>query len=100
MKNKKWTRVFTNKLTTGEKVKAVKTANIVKNVARRTYEEMEKSCKESFKAKQERENNLIQAYEDKKLKSKALIKEAKSLKVARDKANKAKQNKESAATAE
>ena len=100
MKNEKWTQVFTNKLTTGEKVNAVKAANVVKNVTRRTYEEMEKSCKESFKAKQERENSLIQAYEDKKLKSKTLIKEAKSLKAARDKANKAKQNKESAATAE
>ena len=98
-KNEKWTQVSTNKLVAGEKVNAVKTANIVKNVTRKTYEEMEKSCKESFKTKQERENSLIQAYEDKKLKSKILIKEAKSLKAARDKANKAKQTKESAATA-
>ena len=55
---------------------------------------MEKSCKESYKAKQERENNLVQAYEDKKLKSKALIKEAKALKKAKEKANKTAAKKE------
>lgn len=98
MKNEKWTQVSTNKLVSGEKVNAVKTANIVKNVTRRTYEEMEKASKESFKAKKEREESLLQAFEDKKLKSKALIKEAKTLKAARDKANKTKQNKESVAT--
>ena len=100
MMKEKWTAVSTNKLVSGDKVNSLSAANIVKNVKRKTYEELEKSCKESYKAKQERENSLVQAYDDKKLKSKALIKEAKALKKAKEKANKAKQNKESAATAE
>ena len=96
----KWTAISTNKLVSGEKVNSLRAANIVKNVKRKTYEELEKASKESFKIKQEREENLLQAFEDKKLKSKTLIKEAKALKKAKEKANKAKQNKESAATAE
>ena len=81
----KWTTISTNKLVSETKVNAVKIANTLRNVQRKSYEEMEKSCKESFKAKQERENSLIQAYEDKKLKSKTLIKEAKALKKAKEK---------------
>ena len=100
MKNEKWTIVSTNKLISGNKTNYLKASNIVSNIKRKTYEEMEKSCKESFKAKQEREDNLLQAYEDKKLKSKTLIKEAKALKIIRDKQNKVKKDKESAVTAE
>lgn len=94
MKNEKWTQVSTNKLVAGKRANAVKTANIVKNVTRRTYEELEKASKESFKIKQEREENLLQAFEDKKLKSKALIKEAKTLKKTKEKADKAAAKKE------
>lgn len=94
MKNEKWTQVSTNKLVTGERVNSLKAANIAKNVKRKTYEELEKASKESFKTKQEREENLLQAFEDKKLKSKTLIKEAKALKKAKEKADKAAAKKE------
>ena len=86
MMKEKWTTVSTNKLVSGEKVNSLKAANIVKNVKCKTYEELEKASKESFKIKKEREENLLQAFEDKKLKSKALIKEAKILKKAKEKA--------------
>ena len=94
MMKEKWTAVSTNKLVSSEKVNSLRAANIVKNVKRKTYEELEKASKESFKTKQEREENLLQAFEDKKLKSKALIKEAKTLKKAKEKANKAAAKKE------
>ena len=85
----KWTVISTNKLTKGKEITPTKIANIIKHIPRRSYDELEKASKESFNQKIAREDNLLQAYENKKLKSKALIKEAKSLK-----ANKAKQNKE------
>jgi hypothetical protein len=94
MKNEKWTQVSTNKLVTGERVNSLKATKIVKSVKRKTYEELEKASKESFKIKQEREENLLQAFEDKKLKSKTLIKEAKALKKAKEKADKAAAKKE------
>lgn len=96
MMKEKWTMVSTNKLTSGEKINPLKAANIIKGVKRKTYDELEKASKESFKAKKEREDNLLQAFEDKKLKSKALIKEAKALKKAKEKTNKEKKPAEKA----
>ena len=100
MMKEKWTVVSTNKLVSGKEIKPTKAQNILKNVNSKSYDDLKKVADKHYNEKITRENSLIQAYEDKKLKSKTLIKEAKSLKAARDKANKAKQNKESAATAE
>lgn len=89
-----WTEVFTNKLIKGKEVKPFKVQNILKHVERKSYEDLQKTAEASFKEKTARENNLIQAFEDKKLKSKVLIKEAKALKKAKEKANKAAAKKE------
>lgn len=89
-----WTEVFTNKLTKGNVVKPFKVQNFVKNVKRKSYEDLQKTAEASFKEKVAREENLIQAFEDKKLKSKTLIKEAKALKKTKEKDNKATAKKE------
>ena len=52
---------------------------MVKNVKTLTLNEMKKQTEVNFQEKKAREESLVQAYKDKKLKSKALIKEARSL---------------------
>ncbi len=52
-----------------------KSKNLIRNVQRVTY----KSIEEDFLLKTEREDNLILAYNENKLKSKDLIKKAKEL---------------------
>ena len=52
---------------------------MVKNVKTLTLDEMKKQTEVNFQEKKAREESLVQAYKDKKLKSKALIKEARAL---------------------
>ena len=60
----------------------------IKNIESKSYEDLQKEANEAYVAAETRKTNLLQAYEDKKLKSKALIKEAKAIKKERDKINK------------
>ena len=92
---RKWTIISTNKLIKGKEVKPTDAANIIKHTIRKSYDELEKNSKISYEQKLAREENLLQAYENKKLKSKNLIKEAKVLKSIKDK-----KDKKNAATAE
>lgn len=87
----KWTMVTerATKLTTAEVSKTDKAANrILKSVKRLSTEELKKTSDASYAAKVAREDSILAAYADKKLKSKALIKEAKAIKASRDKAAK------------
>ena len=72
------------------KTRKMKIDNMVKNVKSLSIEEMKKQSEQNYINKTARENSLIQAYTDKKLKSKALIKEAPALINAKEKANKPK----------
>ena len=60
--------------------------NFVKNVKSLSVEEMKKQSEANFAAKNFRENSLITAYTEKKLKSQSLIKEAQALIKAKEKA--------------
>ena len=69
----------------------------IKHITPMTLEQMKKAGDESYKEKVTREENLIDAYKLKKLKSQALIDEAKSLiKERNKKAAAAKKRKEKA----
>lgn len=87
----KWTTIYTN-ATKSEKTDAEKRAAaraFVKATAKtqpRSIVQMKEESDKLYAAKLEREASLLAAYDAKKLKSKALIKEAKALAAARDKA--------------
>ena len=87
MKNEKrmpkgWTHVNTNvnftKIET--KGKEQRTAEIIRNTHSKSYEDLKKDANVAYEAAEARKASLLQAYEDKKLKSKALIKEAQAIK--------------------
>lgn len=54
--------------------------NAIRNIKSQTVEEMKKESDKLFDAKNAENAQLLQAFKDKKLKSKALIKKAKALK--------------------
>lgn len=74
--------------------------NFVKKAKSLSVEEMKKQSEANFAAKTFRENSLITAYTEKKLKSQSLIKEAQALIKAKEKATKtsSKEKKEVKAT--
>lgn len=89
MKNEKrmpkgWTHVSTNVNTTKTETrgKEQRAAKIIKNTRSKSYEDLKKESNAAYEAAEARKANLLQAYEDKKLKSKALIKEAQAIKKA------------------
>ena len=85
----KWTQISTNNcITTGSTKNQNKIHNILKNTKRKSYEELKKSADATAEAKVKYDAQLLQAFKDKKLKSKALIKEAQALKKEEDKKNK------------
>lgn len=82
-----WTLVGTNDLsfesteTKRDKVRREqKFRNAIHNIVERSIEQMQEDSEKSYSAQKDTENKLLQAYNDKKLKSKNLIKKAKSLK--------------------
>ena len=85
--SKGWTLVGTNALEFGntetrqERVRREhKFNNAINNAKSITVEEMKKESEKLFDAKNAENVQLLQAFKDKKLKSKALIKKAKALK--------------------
>ena len=84
---KGWTLVGTNATEYGDTEIAVdrqrrlrKLSNTTRIMEKRNAEKMEEDSDKSYKAKLTRDGQLLSAYNDKKLKSKALIKQAKALK--------------------
>ena len=85
--SKGWTLVGTNALEFGntetrqERIRRErKFNNAINNAKSITVEEMKKESEKLFDAKNAENVQLLQAFKDKKLKSKALIKKAKALK--------------------
>ena len=85
---KGWTLVLENTSVSKNETKGKeqKVNRILKNVKSKSYEELKKDADAAYDAAESRKKNLLQAYEDKKLKSKTLIKEAKAIKKELDKA--------------
>lgn len=81
----KWETVFSNKGTVNGSVASQVTNTKLNSVKSKTIPELKKESEKLFTAKVEKENSLVAAYEEKKLKSKALIKEGKRIKAKRDK---------------
>ena len=84
-----WTKISTNACVTTKGKKLNKIQNLIKHTERKSYEELKKSADAAADKKAKHDAQLLQAYKDKKLKSKALIKEAQALKKEEDKKNKA-----------
>lgn len=98
----KWTTIYTNGTKStksdADKRAAEKVANrVLRNTVRKSAVDMKKESDARYEAKVARETSLLAAYDAKKLKSPALIKEAKALATARDK--KADKGKKAVATA-
>ena len=90
----KWEKVFDNKIgnkmSKTEQVRHDKTLNAaIRSLAGKEVD-LKKEGDNAFLEKKTKEESLIQAYESKKLKSKALIKEAKRLSAELEKKNKTK----------
>lgn len=85
---KGWTMISTNAVEVESKTRQEnqKISNMIRNTKSKSYDDLVIQANESFKAEEQRKANLLQAYEDKKLKSKALIKEAQVIKKAKAKA--------------
>lgn len=86
----KWTTIYTNGAKStksdADKRAAEKVANrVLRNTVRKSAVDMKKESDARYEAKVAREASLLAAYDAKKLKSPALIKEAKALATARDK---------------
>lgn len=81
----KWEVVFSNKGTVNSNVASLVTNTKLSTVKSKTIPELKKESEKLFAIREERENSLVTAYEEKKLKSKALIKEGKRIKAKRDK---------------
>jgi hypothetical protein len=86
----KWTTIYTNgtatKKSDAEKRATDKVVNkMLRNTVKRNPVEMKKESDACYAAKVARDESLLAAYDAKKLKSPALIKEAKALAAARDK---------------
>ena len=87
MKNEKrmpkgWTHVSTNVNITKTEIrgKEQRADRIIRNTRSKSYEDLKKDANAAYEAAEARKASLLQAYEDKKLKSKALIKEAQAIK--------------------
>ena len=88
MKNEKWTQISTNACVVTKGTN--KFSNVIKNTKReKSYDELKKRADASAVKQEAHEAQLLQAFKDKKLKSKSLIKEAQALKKAEDKKNNA-----------
>lgn len=88
MKNEKWTQISTNACVATKGTN--KFSNIIKNTKReKNYDELKKRADATADAKAKYDAQLLQAFKDKKLKSKTLIKKAQALKKAEDKKLKA-----------
>lgn len=81
----KWETVFSNKGTVNNGAVSQVTNTKLNTVKSKTIPELKKESEKLFAIREERENSLVTAYEEKKLKSKALIKEGKRIKAKRDK---------------
>ena len=86
----KWTTIYTNGTKStksdAEKRAADKVVNrMLRNTVKKNAVEMKKESDARYEEKVARETSLLAAYDAKKLKSPALIKEAKALATARDK---------------
>ena len=97
---KDWTLVGTNDLNFGnteserDKVKRLqKFQKAIRNVKSLSYEDLEKQSKTRYEQTLVNDAALIQAYDEKKLKSEGLIKKAKALKKKAEAAAAKKQNK-------
>ena len=86
---KNWTVIRTDRTNGVEKKEAVRKANVAKKVIKGTtslsYEKLQEEGVEAHKAVVAREDSLLAAKADKKLKSEALIKEAKVIEKRREK---------------
>lgn len=80
-----WKTISTNACvsTKGKNLNTVQ--NIIKHIERKSYEELQKCADIAADEKAKYDAQLLQAFKDKKLKSKELIKEAQLLKKAEDK---------------
>lgn len=76
---KGWTQVNTNRSTVGSKQKFA-----IKSSGRISYEDLKNEANRTYEEKESRKENLIQAYDSKKLKSNSLIKEAQAIKRAKE----------------
>lgn len=92
---KGWVLVGTNAMEYGdtetrrEKIRRQqKFDNAIRNITKRSAEKMEEDSEKSYKAQVAENEKLLQAFKDKKLKSKAAIKKAKALKKRADKKDK------------
>ena len=86
----KWTTIYTNGTKStksdAEKRAADKVVNrMLRNTVKKNAVEMKKESDARYEEKVARETSLLAAYDAKKLKSPALIKEAKALATTRDK---------------
>ena len=102
---KGWVLVGTNAMEYGdtktrrEKIRRQqKFDNAIRNITKRSAKKMEEDSEQSYKAQVAENEKLLQAFKDKKLKSKAAIKKAKALKKRADKKDK-ENNIEAVATA-
>jgi hypothetical protein len=86
---KEWTVIRTDRTNGVEKKEAVRKANVAKKVIKGTtslsYEKLQEEGIEAHKAVIAREDSLLAAKTDKKLKSETLIKEAKAIEKRREK---------------
>ena len=65
-----------------------KSSKIIKNLVSQSVEDLKKEGDMAYLLKEAKNKSLIEAYENKKLKSKELIKQAKALKEEKNKAKK------------
>ena len=101
---KGWTTIYTNadKTTENTRVKinrAHKFDNVIKSIKTPTYEELKREFDQIYEAKCAEDEYLLQGFDQKKLKSKKLVKQALKLKKEREKAA-AKEAKKAAEKAE
>ena len=103
---KGWTLVGTNAMDYGDtntkqdKIrKQQRFDRAIRNITKRTAEQMEKDSEKSYAEQTVENNKLLRAYKDKKLKSKAAIKKAQALKKRADKKEKKNNEAEAVATA-
>lgn len=103
--SKNWETVFTNATketrTKAEQVRQAQTAEkMLRSLSSRKEVNLKKEGDDAFAVQAAREDSLIAAFGEKKLKSKALIKEAKSLIAKREKIAKTKEKKARKETAD
>lgn len=86
--SKGWTHVRTNTnfSKTDSSKKNRNARHMTDTMRSKSYEDLKKAADKAYEVEEVRKTNLLQAYEDKKLKSKTLIKEAQGIKKERAKA--------------